>query len=174
MKRFMSLITAAALAAVFISGCATVMDKVIDTEVGVVANASESSNLGLRSEIVARLDNATEIAKAGNDAQGAQCWAAGSAWVATLPIPQDATQADIQLPAAIGLSGAYETARIKAKALEARVAAGKAKIAALRAIVDAGIPESVVNACAVVVYDLNALKIKILGAIGLGALSAGL
>jgi hypothetical protein len=157
-----------------LAGCETIPKAEIQTTQAVSATTpAPTEQLGLRSEIVSHLDNATEIAKAGNDPQGAQCWAAAKVWVATLPIPQDAPQAEIQLPAATGPAGVYEIARIRAKAAEDRIASVKAKIAALRALVDAGIPDSVVTACAVVSYERRALSAKILNLIGLGALNVG-
>ena len=127
--------------------------------------------LGVQAEIVAHLDNATAIATAGNDPSGAQCWVAAKAWVLTLPIPAAPTTTDVVLPPATGPSGVVETARIKVKAVQARIAAGKAKLAALKAIVDNGFPDSVVTACAIVTYDYRVLRDKVLGLIGLGALA---
>lgn len=131
---------------------------------------ASAPELGLQAEIIAHLDNATAIATAGNDPQGAQCWTAAKAWVATLPIPAEPAPSSVDLPPATGPSGVAETARIKAKLAQAAVSTVKARIAVLRGIVENGFPDSVVTACAVVTYDARVLRDKILGLIGLGAL----
>jgi hypothetical protein len=152
----------AGLALLSIAGCATqaqVGSTSLSGSVTVPSSATDpvvTPTPTARSEIDAKLDNATAIAQAGNDPAGMSCWPTLKAWVDTLP----SEAADPVLPAAIGLSGETETLRIKAKAAQAR-------LATLKSIVQAGIPDNVVSACAVVVTDAKVLAAKILAIVGL-------
>lgn len=155
-----------------LGGCATVSEVVAEKVVAKVdappvESSSISTPLPLRSLIVAHLSNAADIARADNDAPGLQCWTILGKWVETLPLGQADVAADTPLPEATGPSGRAELVRIQAKRAQARVGAVKARVAALRGIIDAGMPDDVVTACAVVVNDARTIAARVLALIGL-------
>lgn len=117
----------------------------------------------LLADVDAKLDNAIAIATAGGDQPGVKCWTAVKGWADTLPIPLAAPG----LPEAIGLSGAFETARIG-------VAAIQAKAQALKLALATGAPPAVHESCAVLFVDAQVVGAKVLGLVGLGAAAGAL
>lgn len=160
MKPIRNFLTAAVvMMAVFICGCAGAQAP----SAVAAPIATVSSGPVVLGDIDAKLDNAIAIAKAGGDEAGAACFTAARGWVDTLPLPQAAPA----LPEPIGLSGAFETARIKVNALNAKATALKMALAG-------GAPPTVTNSCAVLVVDAQAVAVKILGLVGLGAAAGAL
>lgn len=131
---------------------------------------SAPAALPLRSTIAGHLVNAADIARAAGDAPGVQCWTTLGKWVETLPLAKADVMPDPVLPEATGPSGRAELVRIRTKLAEQRVNAVKARVAALRGIIDAGVPDDVVTACAVVVHDARSVVVRVLNVIGLAGL----
>jgi hypothetical protein len=160
MKSLKTLVTALLISAVLsMVGCASAQVPSATEP----ATATESVTLA---DVDAKLDNAIAIATAANDQPGVACFTATKGWVDTLPIPQ----ALPVLPDPTGLSGTFETARVK-------VIAVQAKARALKLALAAGAPPAVNVACAPLYVDAAALAAKVLAlaglsTVGLPALSA--
>ena len=166
MKRIMALAVVAALA-----GCATVQDKAIERIVKAEmapATASEPAKpvTRLRSAVIADLEAAVAIAKAGDDTYGAQCHTAGLEWFKSLPSCEVALPTLRDLPPAAGVFSEAERVRLLRMRADAQQGVIAACVATVRAIVAAGAPPSLVEACAVVYHDARTTGARILSAFG--------
>jgi hypothetical protein len=118
----------------------------------------------LRSAVIADLEAAIAIAKAGNDPYGVQCHTAGLAWFQSLPSCEVAATIQSDLPPAAGIFSEAERVRLFRMRVEAQAGVIAACTATVKAIVAAGAPPSLVEACAVVYHDAQSTGRRIIAA----------